>query len=77
MTREQFESANEVYYYIRQAERNIETLSGIRLCGTTYVDFGKYGGIQADEELAERLIAVCISHNENKLFKLNEELKKI
>ncbi len=77
MTREQFERADEVYYDIRQAENSLELLRGIELCGSTHIAFGKYGGIMADEELLKRLIAVCIAHNENKLSRLEEELKKI
>jgi hypothetical protein len=77
MTREQFERADEVYYDIRQAENSLEFLRGIDLCGPTTVTFGKYGSIRAGEDLLKRLIAVCIAHNENKLSRLEEELKKI
>ena len=77
MTREQFESANQLYYDIRQAEGDLKLLRGIKLCGSTLVTFGKYGPIRADEDLLKRLIAVYIAHNENKLSKLEEELKKI
>ena len=77
MTREQFESANQLYYDIRQAEGDLKLLREIGLCGSTYICIGKYGNIHADEDLLKRIIAVCIAHNENKLSKLEEELKKI
>ena len=77
MTREQFESANQLYYDIRQAEGDLKLLREIGLCGSTPVTFGKYGSIRADEDLLKRLIAVCIAHNENKLSRLEDELKKI
>jgi hypothetical protein len=77
MTREQLERADDVYYDIRQTENSLELLRGIDLCGPTSVAFGKYVSIRADEDLLKRLIAVCIAHNENKLSRLEEELKKI
>lgn len=77
MTREQFKSANKLYYDIMQAEGDLKLLRDIGLCGSTPVTFGKYGNVYADEDLLKRLIAVCIAHNENKLSRLEEELKKI
>ena len=77
MTKEQIEEGQKVLRIIKEKEAELAMLREMNISGGVYVSFGRYGIVHADEELLKRLIAVCIAHNENKLSRLEEELKKI
>ena len=77
MTREQIEEGQKTLRIIEETEVELTMLREMNISSGVYVSFGQYGNVHADEELLKRIIAVCIAHNENKLSKLEEELKKI
>ena len=77
MTREQVIKGGQIAYDIKQVEEDLAVLRSIKQWDITSINMGSYGRVHADEELLKRLIAVCIAHHENKLSRLEEELKKI
>ena len=77
MTKEQIEEVQKVLRIIKETEEDLAVLRSIKQWNATSIGLGSFGKIHADEELLKRLIAVCIAHNENKLSRLEEELKKI
>ena len=77
MTKEQIEKGADLLDAIERVKAEITMLHEITPRGSVFVFLGQYGNVHADEDLLKRLIAVCIANNENKLSKLEEELKNL